>query len=138
MNTIPWETIINSLVEGLFPIALALAAWLFKVLAQKTGQTIKNEALVSALWKLEKVTEVVVLAVSQNFVTKVKGLSVDGKLDMVDAGVAKESATNKIKSHLGEEGFKALAKGLSLSDKDLDALIDTMIEAAVAKTKGIK
>ncbi len=73
-----------------------------------------------------------VLAVTQTYVDEIKLASADGKLTDEEKAHAKAKAVALIKSNIGLEGIKKLARIIGV---DVDGWLGTKVEAAVAVLK---
>lgn len=132
--------LIGDIVQSLLPAAslllVTLIGWATRELARFIAQRVQNEALAAAMTRLNNTVYEVVLDLEQTVVGKLKDVTSPGGdgaggITEAEAADVKAAALAKVKALIGPEGLKRLLYVMAGDQKQLDALIDTKVEAAV-------
>jgi hypothetical protein len=126
--------VVNQLAPLVATLLAALGSWVLLELKKR----ITSARGLDIINKVSSLTETVVLDIEQTVLSALRDGAADGTLSREDAENAKVIALAKIKAYLGPKGKKeALAAFGFADDSDLDAFINSHIEAAVAKAKAV-
>jgi len=131
MNGILLKLFTDYVVPGLGTAIMGLITYGSGLLISKINTKLKNDQVKQALEQLSKITKTVVADINQTVVSDIKSRTADGKLSSEDMREIKAKAVMMIKSQVQTEFLELLAKNTI----DVDALIDSMIEASVYELK---
>lgn len=85
--------------------------------------------------RIMEMTRTAVLEVEQTLVKEYKKASADGKITKEEGIAARDSAYEKVKKHLGKDGWKELLGCLKIDGEALRGLLISHIEARVSENK---
>ena len=128
--------LLAQVVNQLAPIVVSIVGMLGGWVLLELKKRISNARALDVINKVSSLTETVVLDLEQTVIANLRDAAADGTITATEAEQAKVIALAKVKSYLGPKGKKeALAAFGFQDDSDLDAFINSHIEAAVAKAK---
>jgi hypothetical protein len=126
--------VVNQLAPLVVTLLGALGSWVLLELKKR----ITNARALDVINKVSSLAETVVLDLEQTVIGALREAAADGVISAADAENAKMIALAKVKAYLGPKGKReALAAFGFADDADLDAFINSHIEAAVAKAKAM-
>jgi hypothetical protein len=115
----------------LSPILVAALTWVATKVSQLINARVQNERLQNILARVDDTVFAVVRELQQVTVDKLKAAAVDGKLTSEAKEMLRLAAIASIRQQLGTKGVSELSQIVGVSDRAIDNVLVTHIEAAV-------